>query len=437
MVNTAVVSPSWRDLVSPYTGIIRTVDRLTKPYTEFELPVLWQVDLANFNIYQQPEDLRYGVGKGMTDEQAIIGAVGEALERYCGSIFNRQQIIVSSYAELGDKAVPPQVFYSFSDQQYSDPNFPFPTFDPKMQTSWVTAMNLRTQEQVLLPAASVYLNFCSHQLGDCILPLTTNGMASGPSVEFAAYRGLCELIERDALIITWLNRLPAPRINFLHRPGIETEIARNYARFNIELMAFNFTTDTQIPVIAAMAIDRSGKGPALVTGLGCDLDGSIALRKAIFEVCQARPHDVSRMAAGDGANLHKYEDIQDLADHSAFFYTTARLSELDFLLHHHQHQNVEDLPTDTSATELEKLQSVVTKLDAVGAESYLVDVTTPDIASVGFRVVRTLASELVPIYFGYGQEPLGTQRLFEVPERMGYGGRRTEDDLNPCPHPLD
>jgi ribosomal protein S12 methylthiotransferase accessory factor len=143
------------------------------------------------------------------------------------------------------------------------------------------------------------------------------------------------------------------------------------------------------------------------------------------------------MASGDGLNLYQYEDIQDLKDHSAFFYTTARLGELDFLLHDQQRRNIEDLQTYTITSELEKLQSVITKLNKVGAEAYLVDVTTPDIASVGFRVVRTLATELVPIYFGYGQEPLGTRRLFEVPERLGYGSRHTPDDLNPCPHPLD
>jgi ribosomal protein S12 methylthiotransferase accessory factor len=437
MKNATVVSPRWQDLVSPHTGIIQQLNRLSKPYTEFELPVLWQAELSHFNIYKQTDDLRYGVGKGMTDEQAIFSAVGEALERYCGSIIDRRQLIVSNYEDLGEGAVPPQVFFSFSEQQYADPNFPFPTFDPTMQTSWVTALNLRTKEPILMPAASVYLNFCSNHLGDCILPVTTNGMASGPSVEFAAYRGLCELVERDAFIITWLNRLPVPRIDFQHKQGIETAIARNYARFGIELMAFDFTTDTQIPVIAALAIDRSGQSPALVSGLGCDLDGATALRKAIFEVCQARPHDISRMASGDGLNLYQYEDIQDLKDHSAFFYTTARLGELDFLLHDQQRRNIEDLQTYTITSELEKLQSVITKLNKVGAEAYLVDVTTPDIASVGFRVVRTLATELVPIYFGYGQEPLGTRRLFEVPERLGYGSRHTPDDLNPCPHPLD
>ncbi|MGH1396442.1 MAG: YcaO-like family protein, partial [Trichormus sp.] len=115
--------------------------------------------------------------------------------------------------------------------------------------------------------------------------------------------------------------------------------------------------------------------------------------------------------------------------------SSARLGEWDFLLQHDQSLKVEDLPTYTSESELEKLQTVVSRLKSAGIESYLVDITTPDIASVGFHVVRTLATELVPIYFGIGQEPLGSKRLFEVPERLGYGCR-TEADLNPCPHPI-
>nr|WP_199332664.1 YcaO-like family protein [Anabaena catenula] len=435
-VNAAIASPRWRDLVSPHTGIIRALDRFTKPYTEFEFPVLWQAELANFQLRKQQDDLRYGVGRGMTDEQAIFGAVGEAIERYCGGIVDYGRLIVSSYEELGNRAVPPSVFSSFSDQQYSDPNFPFPAFDPTTQTSWMNALSLVSNQQVLVPAFLVYLDWDGDQPGDHILPVTSNGMASGPSLEFAAYRGLCELIERDAFIITWLNRLPAPRIYFDHRPGIETEIARHYARFGIELVAFDLTTDIKVPVVMAMLIDHSGKSPAVSTGLGCHLDGETAFHKAIFEVCQARFGDIERMATGAGANLHQYSDVKYLDDHNAFFYTMARLGELDFLFHHDQSCKVEDLPTNQSQSEVEKLQSVIARLHSVGVQAYLVEITTPDIASLGFRVVRTLASELVPIYFGYGQEPLGTRRLFEVPERLGYGGRRTENDLNPCPHPM-
>ncbi|MDZ8237033.1 MAG: YcaO-like family protein [Nostoc sp. ChiQUE01a] len=435
-MNAAITSPRWRDLVSPHTGIIRAIDRFTKPYTEFEFPVLWQAELANFQLRKQPDDLRYGVGRGMTDEQAIFGAVGEAIERYCGSIVHGRQIVVSSYEELGDDAVRPPAFFSFSNKQYSDPIFPFPVFDPAMQTSWIAGISLATNQQILVPVSLVYFDWDSDLSGDYILPVSSNGMASGPTLEFAAYSGLCELIERDAFIITWLNRLPAPRIYFHHRPGIETEIARHYARFGIELVTFDLTTDIKVPVVMAMLIDHSGKSPAVATGLGCHLDGPTALRKAIFEVCQSRFGDIQRMAGGAGANLNQYSDIKSLDDHSAFFYTTARLGELDFLFHHNQSLKVEDLPTYASQSEVEKLRSLIVKLHSVGVEPYLVELTTPDIKSLGFRVVRTLASGLVPIYFGYGQEPLGTQRLFDVPEKLGYGGQRTEDDLNPCPHPM-
>ncbi|WP_026104165.1 YcaO-like family protein [Anabaena sp. PCC 7108] len=435
-MNTAIASPRWRDLVSPHTGIIRAIDRFTKPYTEFDFPVLWQAELANFHLRKQQDDLRYGVGRGMTDEQAIFGAIGEAIERYCGGIVDDRQLIVSSYEELGNCAVPTSVFSSFSDQQYSDQNFPFPAFDSATQTSWINALALASNQQVLVPAFLVYLDWEGNQPGDHILPVTTNGMASGPSLEFAAYRGFCELIERDAFIITWLNRLPARRIYFDHRPGIETEIARHYSRFGIELVTFDFTTDIQVPVVMAMLIDHSGKSPAVATGLGCHLDGATAVHKAIFEVCQARFGDIESMAKGAGTNLHQYSDVKDLEDHNAFFYSTARLGELDFLFNHDQCVKVEDLPTYKCESEVDKLQSVIARLHSVGAEPYLVEITTPDIASLGFQVVRTLASELVPIYFGYGQEPLGLRRLFEVPERLGYGGRRTKADLNPCPHPM-
>ncbi|QLE59345.1 YcaO-like family protein [Nostoc sp. TCL26-01] len=431
MNTAAIASPRWRDLVSPHTGIIRAIDRFTKPYTEFELPVLWQAELANFQLRQQPDDLRYGVSRGMTDEQAILGAVGEAIERYSGGIVDHRRLIIGSYGELSDRAVHPSAFCSFSDQQYANPTFPYPTFNPTTQTSWITAFALASNQQVLVPASLVYLGWNSNLPGDYILPVTSNGMASGAGLEFAAYSGLCELIERDAFIITWLNRLPARRIHFTHRPGIETEIARNYARFGIELVAFDITTDIQVPVVMAMIIDHSGKSPAVATGLGCHLHGLTAFRKAIFEVCQSRFGDIERMANGAGANLHQYEDVKYLDDHSAFFYTTERFNELDFLLNHNQCLQVEDLPTYTSPVDAEKLLSVIAKLNAVGAEPYLVEITTPDIAALGFRVVRTLASELVPIYFGYGQEPLGTRRLFEVPERLGYAS-----DLNPCPHPM-
>jgi ribosomal protein S12 methylthiotransferase accessory factor len=53
------------------------------------------------------------------------------------------------------------------------------------------------------------------------------------------------------------------------------------------------------------------------------------------------------------------------------------------------------------------------------------------------HVVRVIVPELQPVHFGHGLERLGGDRLFTLPQRLGFGdGRRSESDLNPCPHPL-
>lgn len=52
-------------------------------------------------------------------------------------------------------------------------------------------------------------------------------------------------------------------------------------------------------------------------------------------------------------------------------------------------------------------------------------------------MVRTLATGLQPIHFGYGEERLGGTRLYRLPRLLGYGtSDRNEASLNPCPHPL-
>ena len=48
-------------------------------------PVFYLAILAHFDFRKAPVEDRIGVGKGLTKADAMAGAVGEALERYCGS----------------------------------------------------------------------------------------------------------------------------------------------------------------------------------------------------------------------------------------------------------------------------------------------------------------------------------------------------------------
>jgi ribosomal protein S12 methylthiotransferase accessory factor len=100
-------------------------------------------------------------------------------------------------------------------------------------------------------------------------------------------------------------------------------------------------------------------------------------------------------------------------------------------------QRIEDLANLSHGDVAADLISCVKKLRGAGRRVAYVDLTTPDVAPLGFRVVRAIATGLQPIHFGYKQERLGGRRLYEVPQALGYASEtRTASDLNRCPHPL-
>jgi ribosomal protein S12 methylthiotransferase accessory factor len=160
-----------------------------------------------------------------------------------------------------------------------------------MQTpiGWTRAVELPAGSEAFVPASLVYLYFNTEGPDGYFCPPTSNGLAAGPSLDSAVLSGLYELIERDAFLITWMNRLAVPRVDYSSMAGIVARIRSHYARFGVEALVYDITTDIGVPVMMAMAVDRSGGGPAVVVGLGCHLNPAVALKKALMEVCQVRP----------------------------------------------------------------------------------------------------------------------------------------------------
>jgi ribosomal protein S12 methylthiotransferase accessory factor len=175
----------------------------------------------------------------------------------------------------------------------------------------------------------------------------------------------------------------------------------------------------------------------VLVGLGCHLDPRVAVNKALFEICQIRPGEMRRFVnehAGD--TLHQYSDVRALMDHSAFFHSIERRGELGFLLDHGRRQRIDELPNRSIGVH-DDLATAVEGLVRAGCRVAYADLTTADVRPYGIRVVRTVATGLQPMHFGYGEERLGGRRLFELPVLLGYPGQsRLESDLNPCPHPL-
>ena len=270
-------------------------------------------------------------------------------------------------------------------------------------------------QQVAL-ASLVYLVHPVPPPEDFSAPASSNGLAAGPTLEAAILAGICELMERDALLVAWMNRLPAIELDLNSAGNLVTGIQKHYRHFSVDVRAFLIPSDLPAAVVLALSCDDDAHKPAQVVGMGCHPAPAIALTKALFEMCQGRPSESKRfMDKPPRGRLNQYSDVKTLDDHSAFASLPEQRKEFSFLWERGIKARISDLPNPSRSDAALDLEYCVGKLVALGERIAYVDLTMPDIAGHGFHVVRTLITGLQPIHFGYGEERLGGRRLFELP----------------------
>ncbi len=436
---TPVLSPQVEgllDLVSPRTGVIKSLTRVRRGADEPPGTVIYHAQLSNFDFKKTGSDERMTAGKGLTDSEAIGGAIGEAIERYCAYHPDSKRIVRAKRAGLDGPSIGPEDLVLYSAEQCGRPGFPYLQWNSDAETGWVRAVNLPQGEPIWVPAFLVYLNYTGPDGADSYCAPTSNGLAAGPDLDRAILAGLYELAERDGFLAHWMHRLPAPEVEF--EGGFAGAIRSHYRRFGVETKVFNLTTDLPMSVMMAVSLGDGKRDPAVLVGLGCHLDPEVAARKSLFEIGQIRPGEVRRFREQNaGQKLKQYSDIRTLHDHSAYLMEADRIHEMAFLLENGRKQKLTDLPNRSSGNPESDLATAVAGLERTGSRVAFVDLTTDDVRPYGIRVVRALAEQLQPMHFGFGEERLGGRRLFELPRILGYRKDvATPAGLNPCPHPL-
>jgi ribosomal protein S12 methylthiotransferase accessory factor len=272
---------------------------------------------------------------------------------------------------------------------------------------------------------------------DFLCAPTSSGFAAGVDTAHAARAAVVELLERDAFVITWLNRLAAPEIDLESAGGVTTAIARTFARWGTTLRAFLLPTDMPVVPMLVVALDETGEGPAAIVALGCGLRARAALEKAMFEMCQVHGPMQKAHRTGRPRTLNNYSDVRSLEDHAAYFFRGEHLHELDFLLGHGVTTSIDQVTSYGGMTAHEDLEALDAGIRAAGSRVFYRDVTTPDLRGYPIKVVRALATHVQPIHFGHGQERLGGRRIYELPVKLGLSNASvSETALNQCPHPL-
>jgi len=440
MAETAPVANLARlmELVSPRVGLIRNVGRIQRGADQPSPPILCQATLSHYDYRAVSVRDRQAGGKGRTEAEAMASAIGEALERYCASLPDVRRLRRARWRDAGDDAIAPPDYVLYSATQYAQAGFPYHRHDAGDEVTWVAARELPHDREILTPASLMYLAMPDPRREDAFTTPTSNGLAAGPDLDRAVLGGLYELVERDAFLLTWLARLPAPEVILDVDRGLIREVRAHYARFGIELRVFRLVTDVALHAMMAIALDKSGQGPACMVALGCHADPFAATLKSMFEICQIMPGE--RRTFHDkppAARLKSPRDVKTLEDHGAWLTVPERLGELSFLLDSGRKVALDALPDYSAGSTRENLAHCASSLVAAGCRVAYADLTTADLRDYPIRVVRAVATGLQPIHFGYGEERLGGHRLFELPRKLGLAAHVLgESDLNPCPHPL-
>ena len=142
---------------------------------------------------------------------------------------------------------------------------------------WVWGTNISRGEDVLIPFSWF---FAINEF---------NGPSAGNTIEEAALQGICEVVERHVCSLVHNGKLLTPRIDIASiRDAVAKELLQKFHSQNIELYLNDFSLDTGICTVAALAIDRSTfpSTSEIVYTAGTTPDPEKALIRAITEVAQ-------------------------------------------------------------------------------------------------------------------------------------------------------
>ncbi|RCG30557.1 hypothetical protein DQ384_14730 [Sphaerisporangium album] len=426
-------------LVSPY-GLVSRLTWLPVAEGEPDFPIFtgslgnpgavldaqaaWAHDPASGNFD--------GAGGALDRETAAHLAVAESLERYSSCAWHAEDMIWATAAELGDDAIPPWEWPNCSPAELADPRCGLVPVDPRVPLRWVRGWSLTRGRLVYVPAVQVYLKCPPESAAERYLhPVSTGCAAHGDPVS-AVVNGLLEVVERDSIALTWLQRLRLPRLTYdldTLAPGHRAFVERG-ASENIRTLLFDATTDLGVPVVYGLLLADHDPALAQVVVATCDVDPGKAVAKLYREAASLRIALRAMSGRAPGAS----EDLLSVVGGALISGPLAQRHRFDFLLEGERPtRDLADLPApDPSEPPLPWL---LDRLHRAGCEVVVVDITTDEARQVGATVVRVLVPQLMPLSFAQRARYLGHPRLYRAPAAMGhpvYG----EDAVNPHPQPF-
>lgn len=240
------------------------------------------------------------MGKGATPAQSEASAVMELMERFSFFSFIHETLFpLIPYGKVGSEAISVDLLLRSLQDRTSQPER-CAAFLRDLPMRWTVAHDFTGRRDIRIPIDWFYL------INEY------NGPAAGNTIEEAILQSLCEVVERHVGSVICHDRLTTPAIDpaSLKDPAA-IELVEKFRRQGIELFMRDFSLDTGIPSVGALAYDPKTfpHSSEIVFTVGTTSDPEKSLCRALTEIAQL---------AGDFENrtsyrptLPKYENLEE------------------------------------------------------------------------------------------------------------------------------
>ncbi len=245
---------------------------------------------------------RKQMGKGASPEQAEASAVMELAERFSFFSFTRNpaHFFTDTHHNLRGKALPFSRIAASVHDTSPDLDVARKIFED-LPLRWTPGYDLTEGGPVLLPF-------------DWFFTINEfNGPCAGNCAEEALSQGICEVVERHVCSIVSRDRLDTPAISLDGETDPEIRsLAEKYRAAGVRLHLSDFTLDTGIPTVAALAHDPATfpEKSEIVWTAGTTPSPRKALIRALTEVAQLGG-DFNTGSNYVASGLPKFKDLEE------------------------------------------------------------------------------------------------------------------------------
>lgn len=363
-----------------------------------------------------------GVGVHENVRVARLLAVTEALERYALCTWDSERLVVAPESGLpSEDVLSPSRWSVSSPEEMTRSGSGLRPYDPSLPIRWVRGFSLTDGREQLVPAAAVYMHMQPISDSERFTFAATTGTSAHSDLRQAVIGAILEVSERESIALTWLHQLPLAEIHSELVPAITPGGRVTHC--------FDATTDLGIPTVYAVQVSETDESLAQIVAASSSLTWESALHKAERELLSLR---IALRSAGPLYEAPTLGQVS-VTGGARWLGRRSMRCEFDFLLRSQTPpQSPTSIPTGLS---VDPLPHLLAMLKNKGMDAVAVDVTPDEGWGIGFRVVKVVVPQAIPVSFVPGERSTICPRLYEVPARMGFAARQPSE-LNPLPQPF-